>query len=265
MLIPTDLEPVLDSAWGLMQGAPGFLTEREGRFLALAAAVIPARGVILEIGSFKGKSTIGLASVARHYKRGPVVAVDPFTAPSSTDPYLQGAVSSYPEFEATLRHAGLFDDVEVHRTYSREVAKSWTRPIRLLWIDGDHTYAGAKADFDLFRPFLATGAVVALHDSLNLFEGPIRVAVEDLFRSDDFGPAGFCGSIAWAQFRPVDASAKRFRERRRSLARRAARLLPFVARGKALSTLQKLRYKFWRSRIPRGAVIPEHWAHTVRL
>src|SRR5207247_307404 len=77
-----------DEAWRLVSAAPGFLTEREARFLALAAACVPAQGVILEIGSFKGKSTVGLASVAARYRLGKVVAVDPHTAPSSTDPGL---------------------------------------------------------------------------------------------------------------------------------------------------------------------------------
>src|SRR3989442_3453102 len=56
------------------------------RSLALIAAAAPGRGTILEIGSFKGKSTVGLASVSARYGLGKVVAVDPLTAPSSTDP-----------------------------------------------------------------------------------------------------------------------------------------------------------------------------------
>ena len=74
-----------------MRAAAGFLTEREGRFLALAAAATPASGAILEIGSFKGKSTVGLAAIARRYQLDPVVTVDPHTAPSETDPDLAGA------------------------------------------------------------------------------------------------------------------------------------------------------------------------------
>jgi len=42
--------------------------------------------VILEIGSFKGKSTVGLASVAMRYGLGPVITVDPHSGPSVTDP-----------------------------------------------------------------------------------------------------------------------------------------------------------------------------------
>ena len=87
-----------------------------------------------------------------------------------------------------------------------------TARIRLLWIDGDHTYAGCKEDFDLFSPFLADGGVVAFHDTLNTFEGPIRVFVEEVLRSDRFGACGFVHSISWGQFRPQDGS--RYRSQR---------------------------------------------------
>jgi hypothetical protein len=218
--------------------------------------------VILEIGSFKGKSTVGLASIAARYGLGKVVAVDPHTAPSVTDPDLRGQTSTWDDFRATLRAAGLEGAVEAHRTVSRELARGWDRPIRLLWIDGDHTYAGAKADLDLFRPHLAAGAIVALHDVLNAFDGPIRVFVEEILRSDTFGPAGVCGSIGWAQHRPRDGRA--WRAERRRLARRAARLIPLVRDGRAPRGLNKLRYKLWRALVPHAAVRPEQWLRLVR-
>ena len=96
--MPQDFAPASDEAWQRVSAAPGFLSEREARFLALVAAAAPARGAILEIGSFKGKSTVGLASIAARYSLGRVIAVDPFTAPSSTDPSLGGSASSYDDF-----------------------------------------------------------------------------------------------------------------------------------------------------------------------
>src|SRR5258707_1365369 len=81
------------------------LTEREARFLALVAACAPAQGVILEIGSFKGKSTVGLASVAMRYGLGPVITVDPHSGPSVTDPDVGPRGSSWDDFRASLRAA----------------------------------------------------------------------------------------------------------------------------------------------------------------
>ncbi len=260
MTLPPDFRSAADEAWERVRVAPGFLTEREARFLALAAACTPGQGVILEIGSFKGKSTVGLASIAARYHLGKVVAVDPHTAPSSTDPSLSGQASSFEDFRLTLARAGLMDHVEVHRRLSRELAIDWSRPIRLLWIDGDHTYPGAKQDLDLFAAHLAAGGVVALHDVLHNFAGPIRVFVEDVLGSDRYGPAGCCGSIGWAQYRPVDGGSARFRDGRRALARRAARLIRLSELGRDLRGVAKLRYKLQRALVPHGDVDPEVWA-----
>src|SRR5437762_13168629 len=105
MTLPPDFRSAADEAWERVRVAPGFLTEREARFLALAAACTPGQGVILEIGSFKGKSTVGLASIVARYSHGKVVAVDPHTAPSSTDPSLGDQSSSFDDFLQTLARA----------------------------------------------------------------------------------------------------------------------------------------------------------------
>jgi hypothetical protein len=244
-----------------VRAAAGFLTEREARFLALAAACAPAPGVILEIGSFKGKSTVGLASVATRYGLGPVVTVDPHSGPSVTDPDVGASGSSWDEFRASLRAAGVERAVEAHRQYSRDLARGWTRPIRVLWIDGDHTYRGSKEDIDLFRSHLVPGAIVALHDVLHTFEGPVRVFAEELLDSDEFGPAGLCGSIGWAQYRPSDGGA--WRDARRALRRRIARLIPFVKNGREPVGLRKLRYKLWRGLVPHAAPFAAGWVRAV--
>jgi len=217
--------------------------------------------VILEIGSFKGKSTVGLASVALRYGLGPVVTVDPHSGPSVTDPDVGASGSSWEDFRASLRTAGVERAVEAHRLFSRELARGWNRPIRFLWIDGDHTYRGTKEDVDLFRPHLVAGAIVALHDVLHTFEGPVRVFAEELLDSDAFGPAGLCGSIGWAQYRPADGG--KWRGERRALRRRIGRLLPFVKDGREPAGVRKLRYKLWRGLVPHAAPDAAAWVRAV--
>jgi predicted O-methyltransferase YrrM len=246
LAIPPDLDEELEKAWRLTDRTPGFLGESEARFLGLLAACVPTRGTIVEIGSFKGKSTVMLASVAAHYGLGPVIAIDPHTAPAVTDAKIAPGSST---FEG---------GVEIHRAYSREAAKGWNRPIRLLWIDGDHTFEGTREDFELFSPYLSNGAVVAMHDALHAYEGPVRVFVEQILRSDKFGPAGFVQSVAWAQYRPNDGAS--FRKNRQQLAARAERLLPFLANARPFRGLTKLRYKLARSRVPRAPISPGAWS-----
>lgn len=259
--LPENLNEVVERAVRVSRGVSGFLGDNEARFLGTLAACAPAKGTIVEIGSYKGKSTVLLASVATHYGMGPVVAIDPHTSPSITDPKLAPGGSSFEEFAGALRSAKLEEQVEVHRAFSRDVAQRWNRPIRLLWIDGDHTYHGAKEDFELFSPHLANSGIVAMHDALHAYEGPIRVFVEQILRSDRFGPAGFVQSVAWGQFRPEDGA--KFREQRERLARTAGRLVPFVKDSRPLHGLTKMRYKLARSRVPRGAITAAEWCDLV--
>jgi hypothetical protein len=220
-----------------------------------AVALAPRDGKNLEIGSFKGRSTVGIAYVARELGLGGVVAVDPHTSPASTDPDLKGKNTSYDDFVANLRTAGVFERVEIKRAYSHDLAREWKQPIRFLWIDGDHTYEGAKADIDMFKPFLVDGAIVAMHDVLGTFEGALRVFVEEVLDSDLFGAAGFSGSIGWAQYRPTDGASARFRFRRRLLAIPGRKLIPVAGRaGKGLHGWNKFLYKFWRPLAPHGDV-----------
>ena len=261
--VPANLESVLDEAWKAAEPIPGFLGESEARLLGTIAACVPRGGAIVEIGSFKGKSTVMLGKVASHYSLGPVVAIDPhnfYNAELEAHRTSPGA-SSYDEFLENLGAAGVKVLVEVHRAYSTGIAPGWNRPISFLWIDGDHSYSGAKADFDGFARHLVPGGVVAFHDALHEFAGPIRVFVEDVLCSDQFGAAGFVQSIAWAQFRPGDGA--QFRAQRAALERAAAPLLPLLKDERALSGLMKLRFKLRRARVPRRAVSPKAWAASV--
>lgn len=255
-----------DEVTALARGIEGYLTDREARFLALVAAYPTAAGVVLEIGSHKGKSTVILARAAAFGNAGPVVAVDPLTSPSPTDPDLKGATSVLPEFRGNLRRAGVEDLVEFHAMTSAELAARWDpgRRIRLLWIDGDHTYEGARSDFEKFVPFLSHGAIVAFHDVLHRFEGPVRVFLESVLLSEQFGPVGLCGSIGWAQFLGAAASAAEHRAHARRLTRRLRRLVPYSRPEGARGPLAGLRYRFWRSRVPHAEVPPSAWLAQVR-
>jgi len=260
--IPGDLQSVLDEAWAETQKVPGHLEENEARFLGMLAACVPARGAIVEIGSFKGKSTVMLAKVASHYDLGPVTAIDPHNSPILLNQQADPGASSYQDFRQSIESARVTQHVESHLAYSTDVATSWKQPIRILWIDGDHSYEGARRDLEGFLPHLVPFGVLAFHDALNAFPGPIRVFVEDVLGSDRFGPAGFVHSIAWAQFRPEDGHV--FRKQRSSLAQRASRLIPFVESGAELHGMAKRRYKFNRFRVPHSAIDPQDWASLVR-
>ena len=63
--LPAGLEAFTENLLNEIQTVEGYLAPNEIRFLALLAACPTATGEILEIGSFKGKSTVILGKIGR--------------------------------------------------------------------------------------------------------------------------------------------------------------------------------------------------------
>jgi predicted O-methyltransferase YrrM len=263
--LPAGFEAFTEDLLNEIEPVEGYLAPNEIRFLALLAACPTATGEILEIGSFKGKSTVILAKAAAlAVGDGTVNAVDPMTAPSETDPDLGGDESSLADFRRNIESQGVADRINFHQAFSYDLAKTWDKPLRLLWIDGDHTYKGTRLDFEGFAPHLVDKGIVAIHDVLHEFDGGIRVFMEHVLLSPNFGACGFCGSIAWAQYLADEEEALKYRDRKLALYKKLARLIPFVVMKKGLHGFEKKRYKLFRSMVPHGAVDPRKWLTEIR-
>ncbi len=261
--LPENFDSFTEKLLAEAETVEGFLSANEMRFLALLAACPTAKGDVLEIGSFKGKSTVILAKAAQLAGDAKIYAVDPLTAPSTTDPDLRGDESSLKDFRNNIERCQVADKIEFNQTFSYKLAETWNRPLRLLWIDGDHTYKGTKLDFDGFAPHLSDGAIIAIHDVLHEFDGGIRVFMEDILLSPNFGACGFVGSIGWAQFRTDEKTGERFKAEKLSLYKKLSRLIPHIVFGKGVRGFEKKIYKLKRSRVPRSAVNPSEWLKMV--
>ncbi|MGA2802029.1 MAG: class I SAM-dependent methyltransferase [Verrucomicrobiota bacterium] len=260
-----EFERNLEAVIQAVSGVEGYLTNREIRCLVLLASIPSAKGVVLEIGSFKGRSTIVLAKAALLAGESKIVAVDPLNSSAKTDPSLGGKPSAQSDFETNLKNVGLEHAVEFYLERSSDLARKWdsARKIRLLWIDGDHTYGGAKADFDFFRPFLADRAIVAMHDVLHSYDGPARVFAEDMLLSPHFGPAGFSGSIGWSQFFESPTASLPFHPQKLRLYGRLSKLISLTAFGEDLRGLRRTRYNLARNRIPHGDMRPDQFKRQI--
>lgn len=256
--IPDNFEQEAAEICRVAETVEGFLYPNEMRFLAIAGAVPTAEGEILEIGSFKGKSTVILAKAARLGDGATVHAVDPMTSPSVTDPDLKGASDTLGDFEENIRRTGVEDGVRLHQMFSHELAPAWDRKLRLLWIDGDHLYSGVRTDLEGFMPHLADGAIVAIHDVLHMYDGGIRVFAENVLLSPNFGAFGFCGSIGWAQYHSGDETEAQ-RKRKIKFFRRLSRMIPYHVYRPKLTRPQKEIYNFYKFLVPHGRVDPESW------
>lgn len=177
-----------------LEGVDGWLTESEGKYLYSLACHGPGRGALVEIGSWKGKSTIILATGSRAAGREKIYAIDHHKGGTDQDELGYEGVDTEAEFRQNIKAAGIEDHVIPMVMKSGEAVDRWEKPIRLLWIDGNHDYEAVKNDFLLWEPHVIKGGVIAFHDTY-AWEGPRRVVEEYILPSDQFSIIGFVDSI----------------------------------------------------------------------
>lgn len=146
----------------------GMISEAEAKALMRLAAEVPAEACIVEVGSYRGRSTTALALGA---DGAPVYAIEPHESFSG----LYGGEFGPADrraFFANLLRAGVVERVRLVNLSSEVASEGWTRPIGLLWIDGDHSEEGVRRDFEAWARYLRPGGLVAFHDALDPAGGP---------------------------------------------------------------------------------------------
>lgn len=177
--------------WPSIASVEGLLSSpRQERWLFEAALALPDGAVIVEVGSFKGRSTCCLAygcmGTARH-----VFAIDTFEGNAHDFHRSQ----FFQEFSRNLQERGLSEHVTPIRSESARAAKEWDSPINLLFIDGSHRYEDVVADFCLFFPHVVRGGIVAVHDVVETWPGPLG-AWHNIIKGQ-LRNIGYCGSLAY--------------------------------------------------------------------
>src|SRR5215471_7219286 len=117
----------------------GWLSVSEGALLYNLAKGVSSACVIVEIGSWKGKSTIWLGKGSQNGNRAKVYAVDPHTgSPEITG--VMGRIWTFDEFKRNITVAKLERVVEPLVMTSEEAARDFREPVELVFIDGAHEY-----------------------------------------------------------------------------------------------------------------------------
>jgi predicted O-methyltransferase YrrM len=163
----------------------GWLSIDEGRRLAYLASITPAHLAIVELGSWKGKSTawLGLGSKAGHGAR--VYAVDHWRGSEEHQHlFWDPTATTFPEFRSNMEWLGLTDIVTPITGKTADVCRTWTKPVGLLFIDAAHDYKSVKADFLGWSPFIVKDGWAAFHDAGA--PGPSRVIQEFIRESPDW-------------------------------------------------------------------------------
>ena len=118
---------------------------------------------VVEIGSWKGKSTIALALGLLESAGGNLYAIDPHMG-SSESP----ALDTYADFLHNIKSAAVSSVVTPLRMRSHD-ARERFRPasVDLLFVDGSHEYEDVLRDIDDWSPTLTDGAIIGFNDPLS--------------------------------------------------------------------------------------------------
>ena len=147
----------------------GWLTEAQASRLDAAARTVPAGGRIVEIGSFRGRSTIVLARAAADGVE--VVAIDPHLG-SDRGPQEIAANEALGSadtevFRSNLERHGVLGRVRHVRMLSAAAHPEVADPIDVLWVDGAHRYRPALDDLTGWGGRVRPGGRMLVHDAFS--------------------------------------------------------------------------------------------------
>lgn len=189
-----------------MNKIEGWLTDKEGQFLYKIAKQCSGRGVIVEIGSWKGKSTIWLGKGSKNGNNVKIYAIDPHTGSYELKKRVDDNIWTFKEFRENIKNADVDDIIIPIVKTSEEAVKDWNTPIEILFIDGNHEYEFVEKDFLLWSPHLIENGVIAIHDTtscikakLTGYPGPKKVAEKFIFGSRNFKDVGLSDTITYAR------------------------------------------------------------------
>lgn len=174
----------------------GWLSDREAILLHLLAQEKRTAGEVVEIGSYKGKSTVALALGLIAGGQGRVYAVDPHLGKIISGQ--KNTQKTLTEFKENIRQAGLTAKIVPVVKTSAVAASEWKLPVRLLFIDGLHDYEHVSEDYRIWSPFVADGGCIAFHDGYGGKLG-VRKLLGEVLREqvDNIVSVGVEGSIVY--------------------------------------------------------------------
>jgi predicted O-methyltransferase YrrM len=188
---------VIDELLEKLKKINGWLLDEEAIFLYNQAKNVKGKGIILEIGSWHGKSTIWLAKGSMDGNNIKVYAIDPHTGSSEHKDWY-GRVNTLDIFRKNIADFGVDKLIVPIIKTSKKAALEWNgEKIEFLWIDGAHEYKYVLLDYLLWNPFLIKGGIIAFHDTIWTYKGPEKVVNKYLFMGDKFKNVKFVGSITY--------------------------------------------------------------------
>jgi len=178
----------------IMSNIHGWLSLKEGNFLYHMAKKISAKGAIVEIGSYHGKSTVclGLGVISSGTDRK-IIAVDPHKGKIKDNGSL--LKPSLSVFLRNIKKYKIDHLVKPEIMTSQQAAKQFNDKISFLFIDGLHDFKHARQDFLFWNKNVVDSGVIAMHDGYCGESGVMKAVEKILTNYQDIRQIGAVSSI----------------------------------------------------------------------
>jgi ADP-heptose:LPS heptosyltransferase/predicted O-methyltransferase YrrM len=153
----------------------GFMVRGQEEFLFNKVKSLPDTAVIVEIGSFKGRSTVAMGYACLNTRRK-LFCIDTWDGNDSDFDQR----NFHETWKQNIRNNHLESHVIPLKGLSHDILKHWNIKradfkIDFIFIDGSHQYADVLKDFELAYPLVKTGGLIAFHDIIDTWPGPTKV------------------------------------------------------------------------------------------
>lgn len=175
-------------------GVPGTFTTKDILCLHRLASQTPDESLLIEFGSYRGRST---AAIAYAMADSPRVLFSVDTRGHLNDP-------DWGKFPGTNQVIPLISTTQTLEPLIRE------KGYALAFIDADHTLEAVSHDIRLALDIVSPGGIICGHDYHPSHTG-VRQTVDALFASDKVFETGCCrpGSTIWYCRKAVPENAER--------------------------------------------------------
>ncbi|MBN3876014.1 class I SAM-dependent methyltransferase [Nostoc sp.] len=158
-----------------VESIEGFMVPGQEEYLFNKVKSLPEDAVIVEIGSFKGRSTVAMAYACIGTKRK-IYSIDTWDGNDADFSERQ----FFEVWQQNVQLNGLEQYVIPLRGYSHHVLSCWdkltnSKAIDFIFIDGSHQYLDVLKDFELSFSLVKNGGWIAFHDVVPTWPGPERV------------------------------------------------------------------------------------------
>ena len=154
-------------ALAAVAGVEGWLSDDQARRLWDRARSVHPGGLIVEIGSYRGRSAIVLARAVEG--RAEVIAVDPHAGNDRGPRQIHGTSAQGEAdnraFRENLERAGVAGAVRHVRRASQAALEEVEGPVDLLYVDGAHRFGPARADVVRWGARVRPGGTLMVHDA----------------------------------------------------------------------------------------------------